>query len=196
MTSNFEQPEIQFNPALVSIEPTGDVDKQDEAEREESSESLESTSLDQDEDDLLFLSETLWAVPSMILDKLTPPEPKKVEAWNRQLSRYCQKKGINIYDYVFDELPLAIATLNMGVSMYQNYREVYGKGKQKTETQESAGEQKKEKPEKGAEDYEHWKEQEQEQRRSLEALVSASHKPEKDDDEIPVEERYGGEPEW
>jgi hypothetical protein len=74
------------------------------------------------EEDCLFLSEALWSLPNLIIDRVPVPNPEKVRKWNAQLFRYCVRKGINPYDYIFDELPLVLATAALAGEMWKGYK--------------------------------------------------------------------------
>jgi hypothetical protein len=96
------------------------------------------------EDDCMFMSEALWSLPGIILDKIPEPDPVKLRKWNAVFFKYCLKKGINPYDLLFDELPLIIATAGIAAPMWKAY-------KASAPLKEPA------KPVQGAEDYEHEK---------------------------------------
>jgi len=97
------------------------------------------------EDDCLFLSEALWSLPGILVDRIPQPDPGKLQKWNSVLFRYCVKKGINPFDYLFDELPLIIATAGLAAPMWKAY-------------QVSAPPKEPAKPARGTEDYDHEKE--------------------------------------
>lgn len=73
------------------------------------------------ESDLMFISTTLWTLPSVIVEDVPEPEESDLQNFNRQFYLYCVRKGINPYDYFFDEFPLAIAAISMGAKMYKGY---------------------------------------------------------------------------
>ncbi len=77
------------------------------------------------EDDLMFMTESIWSLPNIIWDKLPPRDPDKLKKWNNQFYRYCAKKGIDPFEYFFDELPLAIATVGLAGGMWRDYKEQY-----------------------------------------------------------------------
>lgn len=91
--------------------------------------------MDYTEDDLMFLSETFWNIPCIFFEKIPPRDPQKVKAFNTQFYRYCRKKGINPWDYFFDEFPLAMAGIGMGMGIWRDYKEQYKKNG-KTESKE------------------------------------------------------------
>ncbi len=83
--------------------------------------------IDYSEEDLLFMTETIWSLPNLVWDKLPERDPEKLKKWNHTLYKYCIKKGIDPFEWFFDELPLAIATVGLAGGAYRDYREVYGK---------------------------------------------------------------------
>ena len=87
------------------------------------------SSVDYTEDDLMFMSETIWSLPQLVWEKLPDRDPEKLKKWNNQLYRYCQKKGIDPFAWFFDELPLAIATIGLAGGTYRDYKEAYPKNK-------------------------------------------------------------------
>jgi hypothetical protein len=106
------------------------------------------------EDDCMFMSEALWSLPGIILDKIPDPDPVKLRKWNAVFFKYCLKKGINPYDLLFDELPLIIATAGIAAPMWKAYKA-------------SAPPKEPAKPVPGAEDYEHEKKLAEEKARDL-----------------------------
>ena len=74
------------------------------------------------EEDTLLLAETLWSTPHLFIERIRSPDEAKVAAWNKQLFLYCQRKGINVMDYFFDELPLIIATATIAIPLYQDWK--------------------------------------------------------------------------
>lgn len=116
------------------------------------------------EDDLLFMSEAIWSLPNMVWDRVPVPEPDKLEKWNHQFYRYCVKKGINPFDWFFDEFPLAIATISMGGEMYKGYK---------------ASEPRKEevKSKKGEEEWKHEQDLAAQKAKDLEVGVITTHEP-------------------
>lgn len=105
--------------------------------------------VDYTEDDLMFMSETIWSLPQLVWEKLPDRDPEKLRKWNNQLYRYCVKKGINPFEWFFDELPIAIATIGLAGGAYRDYKEVYGKNGKDTRS---------EKDKKLSSDYDHEKE--------------------------------------
>ena len=108
------------------------------------------------EDDLLFLTSALWSLPNVIWERVPVPDAEKLGKWNHQFYRYCVKKGINPYDFLFDELPLAIATVSVAGDMWKAYKA-------------SAPPEERKAPIKGAEDWQHEKDLASQKARDLQA---------------------------
>jgi hypothetical protein len=68
-------------------------------------------------------------LPLAIWPKLPPIKEEQINAFNRELYLYCQRKGINPMDYLFDEFGLVVCGLGIASVHYSNYQEFYGKGK-------------------------------------------------------------------
>ena len=76
-------------------------------------------------EDAVFLAQMIWAIPPSVFGEYMEPNPKLVKSWGEQLFVYCEKKGINLGDYLFDELGIVMATgmLIGDVSMkYRKYK--------------------------------------------------------------------------
>lgn len=143
----FIDEEFQVAPVIVKapeleVKPTGEAEAKAEAPAFE---------ITYTEDDLLFISQACWSIPQMIWPKLDDPDRDRVEQFNKQFYRYCRKKGIDPFEWFFDEFGLVVATIGVAAPMVRDYRAKYVDGK-KAEKEE--GEKK---AEKGAEDYEHKK---------------------------------------
>lgn len=91
---------------------------------------------DYTEEELLFLSESLWGIPGMFFEKLPERNPEKIKKWNHHLYLYCVKKGINPFEYVADELPLVIITAGLASGLWRDYRDAYRNGAGKDKTKE------------------------------------------------------------
>jgi hypothetical protein len=107
------------------------------------------SSLDYSEEDLLFMTETMWSMPQLVFEKLPDRDPEKLKKWNHTFYKYCVKKGINPFEWFFDELPLALATIGLAGGAYRDYKEVYGKNGKDTRSKEDK---------KLSSDYDHTKE--------------------------------------
>lgn len=84
--------------------------------------------MDYTEEDTLFITETFWNIPCIFFDKIPPRDPDKLKKFNTQFFKYCRKKGINPWDYFFDEFPLAMAGIGMGMGIWRDYKEQYKSG--------------------------------------------------------------------
>jgi hypothetical protein len=75
-----------------------------------------------------ILAESLInTLPLAIFPKLPAIEPEKVNAFNHELYLYCQRKGINPMDYLFDEFGLVVCGVGIAATHYTNWKELYGK---------------------------------------------------------------------
>lgn len=74
------------------------------------------------EDDVMFISTSVWTLPALISEDIPSPDDHDLQQFNHHLYRYCKRKGINPFDYLFDELPLALAAITMGGKMYNGYQ--------------------------------------------------------------------------
>lgn len=88
-------------------------------ENEEAGEALS----DFNEQDAQLLAQAIWNVPGAMFGDYLAPDPKLVDRWGTQLFRYCERKGINMWDYAFDELPLLMSSMMLGGSMVKKYSE-------------------------------------------------------------------------
>lgn len=118
-----------------------------------------SSGMDYTEEDLLFITETFWNLPCIFLDKLPPRDPEKLKKFNTQFFKYCRKKGINPWDYFFDEFPLAMAGIGMGMGIWRDYKEQY-KSNGKKESKEEK---------KLSSDYEHDKQVAEQKQKDIQA---------------------------
>lgn len=97
------------------------------------------------ETDLMSLSEALWSIPSLVWNKIPQRTTEQLTPFNKALYIYCMRKGIDPYEYFFDEFPLVLAVIGVGGGIYRDYRDAYPK-KDKNKTAE------------GDKDYEHQRE--------------------------------------
>lgn len=79
------------------------------------------------EDEMTGLLSALLAMPVIILPKLTPRTKEQITPFAHELTLYCQKKGINARDYLFDELPIVLTGVTLAATMYQDYKLHYPK---------------------------------------------------------------------
>ena len=114
VASKFTKLELEIADTKV-----GDVPQFQESEKTEEQEALSDFSVE----DARLLAQSLWNVPGAIFGDYMVPDKALVDRWGDQLFRYCERKGINMWDYAFDELPLAISTMMLGGSMVKKYSE-------------------------------------------------------------------------
>lgn len=81
------------------------------------------------EDEMTGLLTALLTLPTIIKPKLPPRTPEQIKPFAHELTLYCQKKGINARDYLFDELGLVLTGVTLGAGIYQDYQKAYGKDK-------------------------------------------------------------------
>lgn len=77
------------------------------------------------EDDLLFLTESVASLPSIIFPKIPLRTREQIEPFNKQFFKYCKKKGINPYEYFFDEFGLVIAGVGLAGGIWRDYKDNY-----------------------------------------------------------------------
>lgn len=87
--------------------------------------------VDFDEEDTMFISETLISLPTMIWDKLPMREPEQVQKFNKAFCRYCIKKNIDPFDYLFDEFELGMIAISIAAGYRRDYMELYKKDEEK-----------------------------------------------------------------
>jgi len=101
-------------------------------------------------EETLFLSKMLWNIPTIIFSDMAALPEEDIKSWNEQLFLYCKRKNLNIYDYLFDEFGLVIATVTLGSKTYKNYKTM-NQGKQAEKEEVKHGDL----------DYQHYKDVEQ-----------------------------------
>ena len=75
-------------------------------------------------------------IPALYVGTWWIRTPEQTDMFTTELYYYCQKKGINLRDYLFDELPLILAAINLGGGIYNDYKEF-----KKAEKEEKEGEE-------------------------------------------------------
>lgn len=129
-----------------------------------------SSGMDYTEEDLLFITETFWNIPCIFLEKIPPRDPEKLKKFNTQFFKYCRKKGINPFDYFFDEFPLAMAGIGMGMGIWRDYKEQYkSNGNEKEKSKEEK---------KLSSDYDHDKEVAAQKEKDIQSGAISSAPPE------------------
>ena len=71
-------------------------------------------------------------IPALYVGTWFLRTPEQTDIFATELYYYCEKKGINLRDYLFDELPLLLAGINLAGGIYGDYQ------KFKKETEEEA----------------------------------------------------------
>ena len=72
--------------------------------------------------DAKFFSDMIWAIPPSIFGDYMTPNDAAVKNFGEQLFTYCERKGLNPYSYLFDELGLVLATGAMCADLSVKYR--------------------------------------------------------------------------
>lgn len=79
--------------------------------------------------DIYFISDALINLPTVVWTKLPERDPEKIKTFNEQLHKYCMKKGIDPWEYFFDEFGMAMAIIPVLKSYRDDYVELYSKPK-------------------------------------------------------------------
>ena len=88
---------------------------------------------DYTEEDVMFITESVVSLPSIFFPKVPLRTKEQIIPFNHQFYRYCKKKGINPFEYFFDEFGLAMAGLGLAGGIWRDYKEQYSKnGKEET----------------------------------------------------------------
>ena len=74
------------------------------------------------DDECLSLSMMVWNMPSMIYGQHLERTEAQVRPFARELCIYCNNKGINPRDYLFDEFGLLLATLVIGGGLWKEQK--------------------------------------------------------------------------
>lgn len=78
-------------------------------------------------EDVFFISDALLNLPTVIWTKLPERDPEKVKTFNEQFWKYCVRKGIDPWDYFFDEFGIIMAVVPIAKSYMDDYKEHYSK---------------------------------------------------------------------
>ena len=73
-------------------------------------------------EDAKFFAQMIWNIPPAILGDYMQVDEKLVAQWGLQLFSYCERKGVNLYDYMFDELGLVMSTGVIAASLAAKYK--------------------------------------------------------------------------
>ena len=86
-------------------------------------------------EDARFFGQMIWNIPPAILGDYMQVDEKLVNQWSDQLFSYCERKGLNLYDYMFDELGLVMSTGVITASLVTKYK-VHKKEEEEKEDKE------------------------------------------------------------
>ena len=93
--------------------------------------------------DILIPDDTLWAseillneLPAMIYPNMPPRRPEQIQQFNSALVRYCNKHGIDLAAYLFEEIGLVFMVGSILASYRRDYVEFCKKDKAKTKEDE------------------------------------------------------------
>jgi hypothetical protein len=73
-------------------------------------------------EDAKFFAQMIWNIPPAVMGDYMQVDEKLVTQWGLQLFSYCERKGINMYDYMFDELGLVMSTGVIAASLAAKYK--------------------------------------------------------------------------
>ena len=73
-------------------------------------------------EDAKFFAQMIWNIPPAVMGDYMQVDEKLVAQWGLQLFSYCERKGINMYDYMFDELGLVMSTGVIAASLVAKYK--------------------------------------------------------------------------
>jgi len=90
------------------------------------------------EDDLYWVSNLVVNAPTYLWTKLPVRDEKTVISFNQALLRYCQKKHIDVNDYLFDEMELLILSIGLFTTYKSEYKDLYSAEKKQKEQQKQA----------------------------------------------------------
>ena len=131
----------ELPPTLIEQPPTEEAAEGEEASPEEEEFSL---------DDSKNICQAMWNIPSVIFGEHLIVEESQTNGFAKQFHIYCIKKGINPYDYFFDEFGLVMAALPIVQYMKKQHTEFKAtqegaKGKTKQSKQAMEEEERREK---------------------------------------------------
>jgi hypothetical protein len=86
------------------------------------------------EEDTYFISLAVVDVlPHLFFSKLAKPPDEMVKSINSSFLRYCNKKGINPSEYIFDEMELCLGLAQVFIFYKESYDKEYPKKKKEIE---------------------------------------------------------------
>ena len=113
--------DITFTPGEIKIDetPVGEVPQMGEKEGEGINEEFpEDISLE----DFQPLLNSFINVPGLYFGAWWARSREQTDIFAKELHIYCQKKSINIRDYMFDELPLLMVGAQLAGGIYSDYK--------------------------------------------------------------------------
>ena len=88
-------------------------------------------------EDARFYSQMIWNIPGAVLGDYMIVDEKLINQWGDQLFSYCERKGLNLYDYMFDELGLVMSTGVIVTSLTVKYKKHKKEEKEKEDAKEN-----------------------------------------------------------
>ena len=143
LTSDINEP-AEFTNANVEVEELSLTEiEQLTAEREQEEIEGEEEQVEEEfsSDDSKNICQAMWNIPSVIFGEHLIVEETQTNGFAKQFHIYCIKKGINPYDYFFDEFGLVMAALPIVQYMKKQHTEFKAtqegaKGKQSKQAKE------------------------------------------------------------
>lgn len=132
--SGFVDEKFEVIPVSAQIKQPQSADGEDKALLSESGSPISANVPDDyTEDDLMFITESVTSLPSIFFPKVPLRKKEQLTPFNHQFYRYCKKKGINPFEYFFDEFGLFMAGMGLAGGIWRDYKEHYSKnGKELT----------------------------------------------------------------
>lgn len=144
-------------PALAPVKPA-----EEQQPAPEGPKAPQDVSDDYTEDDVMFISESLTALPCIFFPKIPVRTKEQLRPFNHQFYVYCKKKGINPFEFFFDEFGLVISGLGVAGGIWRDYKEQYGS---------STGKEQKKEDRKLSADYEHEKQVAEQKQKDIQGGV-------------------------
>ena len=73
-------------------------------------------------EDAKFFGDLIWNIPEAIFGEYMTVDQKLKTNWSLQFFSYCERKGLDPYSYMFDELGLVLATGVIATNLAAKYR--------------------------------------------------------------------------
>lgn len=110
-----------YKPLQIEINPvTKDVPDIPEINEDEKKEQAKVVIFSQT--DSKFFAQMIWNMPPAIFGDYMQVNEKLVATFGEQLFSYCERKGLNPYDYLFDELGIVLATGAICMDLGMKYK--------------------------------------------------------------------------